>query len=96
VQNIPLQLEKRFQKNYNLILQLSPRNLEGLNRGCHKERGWNQQIMMLENGRFHHSLYLGIYIINAHFIINILPNFLRYITYITIILRYFPIYFGRY
>ena len=23
-------------------------------------RGWNQQIMMLENGRFHHSMYLGI------------------------------------
>jgi hypothetical protein len=21
-------------------------------RGCHRERGWNQQIMMLENGRF--------------------------------------------
>jgi hypothetical protein len=23
-------------------------------------RGWNQQIMMLENGRFYHSMYLGI------------------------------------
>ena len=30
------------------------------NRGCHREMGWNQQIMMLENGRFHHSMYLGI------------------------------------
>ena len=29
-------------------------------RGCHTERGWNQQIMMLENGRFYHSMYLGI------------------------------------
>ena len=29
-------------------------------KGCHKERGWNQQIMMLENGRFYHSMYLGI------------------------------------
>ena len=29
-------------------------------RGCHSERGWNQQIMMLENGRFYHSMYLGI------------------------------------
>ena len=36
-----------------------------------------------------------IYIINAHFIINILPNFLRYFPYIKIILRYFPIYFFR-
>ena len=23
-------------------------------------RGWNQQIMMLENGRLYHSMYLGI------------------------------------
>ena len=30
------------------------------NRGCHRQRGWNQQIMMLENGRFYHSMYLGI------------------------------------
>jgi hypothetical protein len=29
-------------------------------RGCHRERGRNQQIMMLENGRFYHSMYLGI------------------------------------
>ena len=29
-------------------------------RGCHRQRGWNQQIMMLENGRFYHSMYLGI------------------------------------
>jgi hypothetical protein len=29
-------------------------------RGCHRERGWNQQIMMLENGRLYHSMYLGI------------------------------------
>jgi hypothetical protein len=33
---------------------------QGIVRGCHRERGWNQQIMMLENGRFHHSMYLGI------------------------------------
>ena len=25
-------------------------------RGCHRERGWNQQIMMLENGRLYHSM----------------------------------------
>ena len=29
-------------------------------RRCHRQRGWNQQIMMLENGRFYHSMYLGI------------------------------------
>ena len=40
-------------------------------------------IPTLKNFRF-------IYIINAHFIINILPNFLRYFPYIIIILRYFP------
>ena len=31
-----------------------------IDRGCHRERGWNQQIMMLENGRLYHSMYLGI------------------------------------
>ena len=31
-----------------------------VSRGCHRERGWNQQIMMLENGRLYHSMYLGI------------------------------------
>ena len=30
------------------------------NRGCHRERGWNQQTMMLENGRLYHSMHLGI------------------------------------
>ena len=29
-------------------------------KGCERERGWNQQIMMIENGRFYHSMYLGI------------------------------------
>ena len=28
-------------------------------RGCHRARGWNQQIMMLENGQFYHSMYLS-------------------------------------
>ena len=36
------------------------RKFISLHRGCHKERRWNQQIMMLENGRFYHSMYLGI------------------------------------
>jgi isoprenylcysteine carboxyl methyltransferase (ICMT) family protein YpbQ len=53
----------------------------GKPRGCHRDKGWNQQIMMLENGRLYHSM---------------LPNFLRYFPYITIILRYFPIYFGQF
>jgi hypothetical protein len=30
------------------------------NRGCHREMGWNQQTMMLENGRLYHSMHLGI------------------------------------
>ena len=29
-------------------------------RGCHRERGWNRQINMLENGRFYHSMYIRI------------------------------------
>jgi hypothetical protein len=68
-------------------------------------RGWNRQIMMLENGRFYHSMYLGIFKLNIPTLknfwiylynqrplvfINKLPNFLRYFLYITIILRYFP------
>jgi hypothetical protein len=28
-------------------------------RGCHRERGWNRQISMLENGRFYHSMYVS-------------------------------------
>ena len=31
-----------------------------VDRGYHRERGWNQQIMMLENGRFYHLMYLRI------------------------------------
>jgi hypothetical protein len=43
------------------IFSISKTDLhESIIRGCHRERGWNQQIMMLENGRLYHSMYLGI------------------------------------
>ena len=30
-------------------------------RGCHRQRGWNQQIMMLKNGDFTIRCILGFY-----------------------------------
>jgi hypothetical protein len=44
----------------DVLATLYIRNQVLSRRGCHRERGWNQQIMMLENGRLYHSMYLGI------------------------------------
>ena len=62
-----------FAKNYNrpilrdkiVLMILFIRSHFVIDRSCttiklHISRGWNQQILMLENGRFYHSMYLGI------------------------------------
>jgi hypothetical protein len=53
-------IERPHTYIHELVCGVENMMLQASVRGCHRERGWNQQIMMLENGRLYHSMYLGI------------------------------------